>query len=67
MEYLDKMFQKSIGLEIKDLTIYEDRKPKFKEASWKLNLKLEQSAILERTSEDINKEFDFKGRTCKII
>ncbi|QCR33728.1 hypothetical protein [Lysinibacillus sp. SGAir0095] len=66
-ESIKEFAGKSVQLEIEDLTIYKERKTEYKEALWGLDFYIDQSAILGRESVNINKEFEFKGQTYKII
>ncbi|MEH7353478.1 hypothetical protein V7150_07835 [Neobacillus drentensis] len=55
-----------IGLEIENLTIWNDSGRGNVQTTWPLEFKLDQSAILKRESVEINKEFNFENETYKI-
>ncbi|WLD94655.1 hypothetical protein [Alkalihalobacillus sp. AL-G] len=55
-----------IRLEIQDLTIYDGNGSGRVQTDWPLEFKVDQSAILERETIEINKEFTFKNITYTI-
>ncbi|GAA0441878.1 hypothetical protein GCM10008983_18710 [Lentibacillus halophilus] len=55
-----------ISLEVEDLTIWRDGDGGEAQTTWPVEFKLKQSAISERESVTINKEFTFKDETYKI-
>ncbi|MBB6448008.1 DUF4179 domain-containing protein [Bacillus benzoevorans] len=55
-----------IRLEIENLTIYDDQETRKVKTKWPLGFKLDQTAILERETVEINKEFNFEKETYKI-
>lgn len=65
-ESIKEFSGKDSRLEIEDITIYEEKNRDSVEALWKLDFKIKQSAILNRESVDVHKEFNFEGETYKI-
>jgi hypothetical protein len=55
-----------LRLEIKNLTIYENGKTRSVKTIWPLSFKLDKSAVSERETVEINKEFDFENERYKI-
>lgn len=56
----------NIRLEIQNLTIYEDNEMEKVETEWPLELNLNQSAVSDRKSVELNKKFAINGETYKI-
>jgi hypothetical protein len=65
-ESIKKYEGKEIRLEIENLTIYENGRTRSLKAIWPLSFKLDKSAISERETVKINKEFDFENERYKI-
>lgn len=55
-----------IRLEIENLTIYDDNGTSTVQTTWPLDFKLDKSAVSERETAEINKEFIFEKETYKI-
>lgn len=55
-----------IRLEIENLTIYDDNGTSTVQTIWPLDFKLDKSAVSERETVEINKEFTFEKETYKI-
>ncbi|WP_257352066.1 DUF4179 domain-containing protein [Pseudalkalibacillus decolorationis] len=55
-----------IRLEIENLTIYDENEAGNVQTIWPLSFKLDQSAISERETVEVNKEFTFEGETYTI-
>ncbi len=57
---------KDIRLEIEKLTIWKDSGRGSVQTTWPLEFKLKSSAVSERITVEVNKEFTFKGETYSI-
>lgn len=57
---------KDIRLEIKNLTIYDKKGKSSLKTIWSLDFKLDKSAVSERETVTINKEFTFENQTYLI-
>ncbi|WP_230162660.1 hypothetical protein [Peribacillus sp. Bi96] len=65
-ESIKKYEGQDIRLEIKNLTIWNDSGRDSLKTTWSLGFRLDQSAISERETVEINKEFTFEKETYKI-
>ncbi len=65
-ESIKKYEGKTIRLEIKNLTIYEGDDTRSIQTVWPVEFKLDPSAVSERETIAINKEFTFGNETYKI-
>ncbi|AVR00977.1 DUF4179 domain-containing protein [Oceanobacillus sp. M65] len=61
-EYADQ----EIRLEIENLTIWNDSGMESLQTTWPLEFKLKPSAVSDRETVEVNKEFTFKGETYNI-